>query len=183
MRSAAVFAGVAMAIALVGRALPAQTVQAPGEAMAAEIRKALPAGWTCGVVSEKGKMGHPHGLEEPLFRIDFANENLVFRFVDPPNPVKLVHPNLRLHFHPSSDRVRILRTIEAERIYSWAIPTLFAETKDYLVITSPMWQNHASTQVGETAWGAGVYTEEANRLIAPMLDALKKYFNDRRSRG
>ena len=180
MRPTATFAGVALAVALCGAAAPAQVAQSPGDAMAAEIRKSLPAGWTCTVIAEKGKMGHPHGLEEPAFRIDFVNENLVFRFENPPAPVKLVHPNLRLHFHPNADRARILRTIEAELMYSWAIPTLFAETKHYVVVTSPMWQNHDSFKVGDATWGAGVYTDEANRQIAPLLDALKKYFDTRR---
>ena len=180
IRPAATLAGVTVALALCADAAPAQVAQSPGEAMAAEIQKSLPAGWTCTVISEKEKMGHPHGLEEPLFRIDFVNENLVFRFENPPEATKMVHPNLRLHFHPIADRARILRTIEAERMYSWAIPTLFAETKDYIVVTSPMWQNHDSFKVGTATWGAGVYTEEANRQIAPLLDALKKYFDTRR---
>jgi hypothetical protein len=160
--------------------MPVTTFQSPGETAAADIRKYLPAGWTCAVVSARGEMGHPHGLEEPLFRLDFANANLSFPVDDGPGQARLVHPNLRLHFHASAERERILETIEAERIYSWAIPVLFADTRDYIVVTSPLWQNHYSTQVGGTTWGAGVYTEEANKLIAPLLEALKKYFDSRK---
>jgi hypothetical protein len=158
----------------------AGTAQTPGDAVAAEIRKILPEGWTCTVVSEKGKMGHPHGLEEPVFRLDLENTHVAFREETDPGQVMMVHPNLRLHFHPSADRERILKTIEAERPYSWAIPTLFADTKDYVVVTSPLWQNHYSTKVGDSTWGVGVYTEEANRLIAPLLKALKTYFDSRK---
>ena len=150
--------------------------QSPGEAAASDIQKSLPEGWTCTLVSQKGKMGHPHGLEEPLFRLDFVNSNVAFA-VD--EQTRLVHPNLRLDFHASAERERILETIEAEGIYSWAIPVLFADTRDYVVVTSPLWQNHYSTEVGGTTWGAGVYTEEANGLIAPLLQALKKYSDSR----
>jgi hypothetical protein len=125
-------------------------------------------------------MGHPHGLEEPLFRLDFVNADQTFSVDNGPGQVAVVHPNLRLHFHSSSERERILKTIEAERVYSWAIPVLFADTRDYVVVTSPLWQNHYSTKVGNTNWGAGVYTEEANGLIAPLLSALKAYFDSRK---
>jgi hypothetical protein len=169
--AAVVFAGV-----LWGWTMPVGTAQSPGEAIAADIRKHLPEGWTCTLISEKGKMGHPHGLEEPLFRLDFVNSNVSFTV----DETRLVQPNLRLHFHASAERKHILKTIEAERVYSWVIPTLFADTKDYIVVTSPLWQNHYSTMVGTTTWGAGVYTEGANRLIAPLLRALKEYFGLRK---
>lgn len=106
--------------------------------------------------------------------------SLAFPVENEAGQAKLVHPNLRLHFHVSAERERILKTIDAERIYSWAIPVLFADTKDYIVVTSPLWQNHYSTTLGNTTWGAGVYTEEANRLIAPLLQALKEYFSVRK---
>jgi hypothetical protein len=76
--------------------------------------------------------------------------------------------------------VRILETIEAEKLDSWAIPVLFADTSDYVVVTSPLWQNHYTTTVGDKAWGAGVYTDDANRLIAPLLHALKEHFDSRK---
>ena len=106
--------------------------------------------------------------------------SLAFPVENEAGQAKLVHSNLRLHFHVSAERERILKTIDAERIYSWAIPVLFADTKDYIVVTSPLWQNHYSTTLGNTTWGAGVYTEEANRLIAPLLQALKEYFSVRK---
>src|SRR5262245_8901863 len=150
--------------------------QAPGEALASDLLRFLPAGWTCTVISEKGKMGHPHGLEEPLFRLDFVNSTLTFRASEGPGAPITAHPNLRLHFHPRADRERILRTIKAEEAYSWAIPTLFAETKEYVIVTSPMWQNHFTEKVGDATWGAGVYTDEANKQIDPLLRALKAHF-------
>jgi len=175
MRMSSRIAPVVVAFVLSGPISAVGTAQSPGEAVAADIRKQLPEGWTCTPISEKGKMGHPHGLEEPLFRLDFVNPNVAFT-----EEIGPVHPNLRLHFHASADRERILKTIEAERVYSWAIPTLFADTREYVVVTSPLWQNNNKVQVGNTTWGSGVYTEEANRLIAPLLQALKKYFDSRK---
>ena len=174
MRMSSTIRPVVLALALSGRAMSAATAQSPGEAVAADIRKHLPEGWTCTLISEKGKMGHPHGLEEPLFRLDFVNSTVTF--ADEAGPT---HPNLRLHFHASAERQLILKTIEAERVYSWAIPTLFADTRDYVVVTSPLWQNTTRTKAGTTTWAAGTYTEGANRVIAPLLQALRKYFTSR----
>lgn len=148
---------------------------AGAEGVALDLQNAIPKGWTCTLVSQKGKMGHPHGLEEPLFRLDFANTNLTFRGEITPGQSQLMHPNLRLHFHAIAERERILKTIKAEQIYSWDIPILFAETKQYLIVTSPLWQNHYTEKTGDTAWGAGVYTEEANKAIAPLIKALREY--------
>jgi len=174
VRVSSTIATAVFASLLCGWPVSVGTAQSPGDAVAADIRKYLPDGWTCTLISEKGKMGHPHGLEEPLFRLDFVNSSVAFT-----EEIGPVHPNLRLHFHATAERERILKTIEAERVYSWAIPTLFADTRDYVVVTSPLWRNHYSTKVGNTTWGAGVYTEDANRLIAPLLQTLKKYFDSR----
>ena len=175
MRMPSTIAAVVFTGVLGGWTMPVWTAQSPGDAIAADIRKHLPEGWTCTLISEKGKMGHPHGLEEPLFRLDFVNSNVAF-----PGETGPVPPNLRLHFHANAERERILKTIEAERNYSWAIPTLFADTREYVVVTSPLWQNNDKVKIGNTTWGAGVYTEQANGAIAPLLQALKKYFDSRK---
>ncbi len=174
MRMSSTPATVVFALVVCGPAMSAAIAQSPGEAIAADIRKHLPDGWTCTLIAEKGKMGHPHGLEEPLFRLDFVNSTVTF--ADEAGPT---HPSLRLHFHASAERERILKTIEAERVYSWVIPTLFADTRDYVVVTSPLWQNTTRMKVSNTTWAAGTYTEGANRAIAPLLQALKKYFDSR----
>jgi len=145
------------------------------ERVAADIQNCIPSGWTCTLISEKGKMGHPHGLEEPLFRLDFVNTNLTFR-EEMASGSERVHPNLRLHFHDAADRDRILKTIEAEQSYSWAIPILFGETKEYVIVTSPLWQNRfIAAKTGNKAWVAGSHTDEANKAVAPLLKALKQY--------
>src|SRR5690349_12252683 len=80
----------------------------PGVAVAADIRKTLPAGWTCTLISEKGSMGHPHGLEEPVFRLDFVNTNVTFKVDVAPGKVESEHPNIRLHFYPIADHKHVL---------------------------------------------------------------------------
>ena len=151
--------------------------QAPAERVAADVQKQIPQGWNCILISEKGKMGHPHGLEEPLFRLDFFNTNLAFREETKPGDVEFVHPNLRLHFHDIAERERILKTIEGERVYSWDIPILFAETKEFIIVTSPLWQNNYTEKKGDATWVAGVGTQDANKAIAPLLEALRRYFD------
>jgi hypothetical protein len=62
------------------------------------------------------------------------------------------------------DKAQITRAIDAERNYSWDIPPCYAETRDYLVVTSPPWINN------------GVYTDEAKKLMAPLEQALMRFF-------
>jgi hypothetical protein len=145
-----------------------------GQSVAAEIQKELPEGWSLTLIDEKGKMGHPHGLEEPLFRIDFVNTNVVIResgTVQGTNAVSSVHPNLRLHFHSQADRDQTLEIIEKEKIFSWDIPTLFGETKDFVIVGSPMWHNRFQTSFGS----GGDFSAEANKALHPLLEALRKY--------
>lgn len=128
----------------------------------AQIRAVLPKGWECSVISEPGRMGHPHGLEEPLFRMDFINRNESFQADGLPGEKRRLHPSMRLHFHRIQDKQRIMKVIEAERLYSWDIPIYFSETKDHLIVTSPPWINQ------------GWYTDEARKLIAPLEQILKR---------
>jgi hypothetical protein len=116
-------------------------------------------------------------MDEPLFRLDFVNTNVTFQAKLAADQYKSVHPNLRLHFHPIAEREHVLQTIKAERFYSWNIPILFAETRDYVVITGALWQNHWTESVGGTTWGCGDYSEEANKAIEPLLNALRSYFD------
>lgn len=145
-----------------------------GQSVAAEIQKELPPGWSLTLIDEKGKMGHPHGLEEPLFRIDFVNTNVVIQESGPmhgTNVVSSIHPNLRLHFHSQADRDQTLKIIEKEKIFSWDIPTLFGETTDFVIVGSPTWHNRF-----ETGFAAGGdFSAEANKALHPLLEALRKY--------
>ncbi len=119
----------------------------------------MPNDWTLTVITETGKMGHPHGLEEPVFRIDFTDQTRTFI-----TSATELHPYLRLYFYRINDKEKILGIIQQESIYSWDIPTYFAETKEYIIVTSPLYINH------------GIYTEEAIALFTPLEQALKDYF-------
>jgi hypothetical protein len=141
--------------------------------VAAEIRKQLPEGWSLTLIDEKGKMGHPHGLEEPLFRIDFVNTNIAVNETNRiygTNVVSIMHPNLRLHFHPKADRDKTLEIIKQQQVFSWDIPTLFGETRDFMIIGSPAWYNKSNA-------GAD-HGEEANQAIEPLLRALRRYIDE-----
>ena len=150
------------------------------EDITADIQKQLPEGWKCILISERGKMGHPHGLGEPLFRLDFTNAHLTFKYKIDAGLKKGqfmdVHPNLRLHFHDAAEREHVLQTIHDERIYSWDIPVLFADTKEHVVVTSPLWLNPVSDGIITTA----VRTKESHKATAPLVKALKAYLDGRK---
>jgi hypothetical protein len=156
--------------------------QSPADKVAADIRQILPKGWECIAITEKGKMGHPHGLEEPRFRLDFINTNETFRVEVLPRYTNLVHPNLRLHFHDVQEREHVLRTVEAEQIYSWTIPTLFCETKQFIIVTSPVWINHtvAADETGKIIANVGMTSGEIRSSLFPLEKALKDYCNSRK---
>ena len=158
---------------------PATTSAPEPKEVAAEMRKLLPAGWTCTLISEKGKMGHPHGLNEPLFRLDFINTGVTFPAGIRKRKYLDVNPNLRLHFHAIAEREEVLKTIRAEMGYSWDVPIKFTETKDYIIVTSPLWKNHYTKEVGGTTWAAGDSSDAASMVLRPLLQALKKYFDAR----
>jgi hypothetical protein len=113
-------------------------------------------------------MGHPVGLEEPVFRIDFLNSKTKFsythRFVSKPDNTETYNPCLRLHFHPITDKEPIMKTIAGMSNRSFAIPLYFDETKEYIIITSPGWINH------------GIYNKQARALYTPLEKALKSHF-------
>ena len=165
-----------VAIALLFHLSPAAETNAlpSGQSVAADIQKELPEGWSLTLIDEKGKMGHPHGLEEPLFRIDFVNTNVAIqetRQMYGTNATSSFHPNLRLHFHSQADREQTLKIIEKEKIFSWDIPTLFGETKDFVIVGSPMWHNRFQTDFAS----GGDFSAEANKALHPLLEALRKY--------
>ena len=136
--------------------------------MLSGIQAILPEGWHHTVIDEAAKMGHPAGLEEPIFRIDFLNSKTKFsythRYFSKPDKTETYNPCLRLHFHPITDKEPIMKTIARLSHHSFAIPLYFDETKEYIVITSPGWINH------------GLYNEQATALYTPLEKALKNHF-------
>jgi hypothetical protein len=152
----------------------AKAAEISGESVAADIAKQLLEGWTCNLITEKGKMGYPQGLQEPLFRLDFVNTNIVLHEkLGPLEPVDL-HPNLRLHFHSKTEREEILKVMDSERVSSADISTIFGETKDFVIVSSPAWRNAVIIKEPSGVMVASS-TEEANKAIDPLLQALGKY--------
>jgi hypothetical protein len=124
------------------------------------IQDVLPNSWEMEVIDQKGTMGHPHGLEEPLFRIDFVDHTHQFR----DEGGRAISPSARLYFYDIRDKDPILETIKIEAMYSWDIPDYFDETVEHIIVTSPLYTN------------GGHYSEEAMALYQPIDRALKEYF-------
>ncbi len=125
------------------------------------IQDVLPEGWEMESISQEGLMGHPHGLNEPLFRIDFVDRT--HQFEGPGG--RTYFPSLRLYFYDIQEKGTVLETIEQEKVYSWDVPDYFDKTAEYIVVTSPLYIN------------GGCFSDEAMSLYEPLEKALKDYFN------
>ena len=137
-----------------------------GDALVSQIRRDLPFGWQCRVIQKNGEKGHPHGLGEPIMRMDLSSPEQSF-----PNTKgarrKTLSPLIQLYLYDIADKTHVQEVIEKERLYSWDIPIYFGETEKYIIVTSPPYVNH------------GVFTEEAKRTIRPMWDVLRKHIPNR----
>jgi hypothetical protein len=131
------------------------------DSLIAGMKDALPAGWEMRVIGQKGAMETPHGLDEPVFRIDLVNHAVQFD----DGAGRKIYPSLRLYFYEIAQRDTVLKAIENEKLYSWDIPDYFAETAEYIIVTSPLYIN------------SGHFSEEAMGLFQPLQKALKDYFN------
>jgi hypothetical protein len=125
------------------------------------IHSVLPEGWEMKLISANTKP--PHGLGEPLFRLDFTDTVNKFSQTTTMESYQ-VSPSLRLFFYDIAEKEAVLAVIEDEKIYSWDVPDYYAETADYIIVTSPIYIN------------SGWYTEEATAFYTPLESALKKYF-------
>jgi hypothetical protein len=135
-----------------------------------QIRSHLPNDWKCTVEKQEGKKGHPHGLDEPVFRADFSNPH---QTVDAPRADggKAPNPLIPLYFYNIHSKARVMEVIDKERIYSWDIPIYFGETEEYIVVTSPAYVNH------------GIFTKEAKKSLEPMWEVLRKYIKNKENTG
>jgi hypothetical protein len=125
------------------------------------IHEVLPPGWEMRLISANTKP--PHGLGEPLFRLDFTDT--VNKFSQSMTTENYhVSPSLRLFFYDIAEKDVVLAVIEDEKIYSWDVPVYYAETPDYITVTSPIYIN------------SGWVSEEASALYEPLEKALKEYF-------
>lgn len=125
------------------------------------IKDGIPEGWSYTNITEEGKKGNPHGLEEPVIRIDFINPDEEFENSDETK----YNPSLRLYFYHIAEKQKIMEIIANESIYSWCIPIYFDETERYIIVTSPCYIN------------SGVFTEEAKDYYYTLEKSLKEYFD------
>ncbi len=121
------------------------------------MQGSLPDGWECTIVDQDGQKGHPQGLDEPLFRADFINPNVLFDA----DRREGLNPTIQLYFYDIDSKIHIMKVIAEQGLYSWDIPIYFGETDEYIVVTSPSYVNH------------GVFTEAAKNTIRPMWNALR----------
>jgi beta propeller repeat protein len=127
----------------------------------AGIQEVLPVGWEMRVIDRKGAMEPPHGLDEPVFRLDFVDST--HQFSD--SGGRTIFPSARLYFYEINQRAAIFEVIEKEKVFSWNVPDYFAMTDEYLVVTSPLFIN------------GGHFTEEAKALYAPFEKKIMDYFH------
>ncbi len=123
------------------------------------IQSVLPEGWKLRVIDWEGGMDPPHGLNEPLFRVDFIDPTHEFE-----NQGGMRYPSLRLYFYDIQEKDTVLKTIEQEKMFSWDVPAYFDETTQYIIVTSPLYIN------------GGVFTDQAMKLYSPLETALKNFF-------
>ena len=126
-----------------------------------KITDGIPEGWSYAQITEEGKKGNPHGLEEPVIRIDFINPDEEFENSDETK----YNPSLRLYFYHIVEKQEIMKIIANESMYSWSIPIYFDETERYIIVTSPCYIN------------SGVFTEEAKDYYSTLEKLLKEYFD------
>ncbi len=125
------------------------------------IQSVLPEGWKMELIAQEGLMVPPHGLNEPLFRIDFVDRTHQFEA----QGGQMRFPSLRLYFYDIQGKGAVLEAIEQKKIYSWDIPDYFDESAEYIVVTSPLYIN------------GGCFSNEAITLYEPLEKVLKDYFN------
>jgi hypothetical protein len=124
------------------------------------IKDVLPIGWEMKVIDRKGAMEPPHGLDEPVFRLDFVDHT--HQFSD--SGGRTMFPSARLYFYDINQREAVLEVIEKEKVFSWNVPDYFYETDEYIIVTSPLYIN------------SGNFSEEATALYEPFEKVIKDYF-------
>ncbi len=142
----------------------------PDLLLISRIRQDLPNGWQCAVVRQDGPKRHPLvGLEEPVFRLDFAAPDQFLAHAPGFGTAK-VSPLIQLFVYKISDKAHVLKMIDRGRALSSYPPIYFGETWDFIIVTSPPYVNH------------GIFTMEARRAIRPMWQVLRKHIENRRNK-
>lgn len=125
-----------------------------------KINEGLPKGWQSELIIENEIVGNLKGLEEAIAKINFINiQEKMASSKD-----RWFNPTLVLYFYNIKEKDRILEVIKVESIYSSNIPIFFDETKNYIILTSPLYVN------------AG-HVKEGAELNQPLSKSLKTFFN------
>jgi hypothetical protein len=132
-----------------------------GPPLLRELRAKLPAGWSYTVYQGNEVKQVPHGMGKPVFEFIASNTNASFA-KDPVAGPAVQNPVVPLYFYPQALKPEIMKHIEKEKVYSWAIPIYFGETEDFVVVTSPAFVN------------GGVFTPEARRALRPAWKVLRE---------
>jgi hypothetical protein len=132
------------------------------------IYNVLPEGWEMGLTTHEGYMSSPHGLGEPLFRLDFTDTVNKFNVEHGIESID-ISPGLRLFFYDIDDKQAIMDIIEIESIYSWDIPQYYDEGSLYIAVTSPVYIN------------SGFFDDDVMKYYEPLEKALKNYFAEERN--
>lgn len=106
-----------------------------------------------------------HGLWKPVAIVNFINPNKEIEYYQDVKTDKKYNPSLQLNFYNVTEKQRIMEIIDEEKLYSWCVPVYFAETKKYIIVTSPCYIN------------SGIFTEEAKNYYSPLEKSLKEYFD------
>ncbi|MBN2074271.1 MAG: hypothetical protein JW762_01845 [Dehalococcoidales bacterium] len=133
----------------------------------AGIHEILPLGWEMMLTTQES-MQPPHGLGEPLFRLDFTDTINKFNVEHGIESID-ISPGLRLVFYDIDDKQLIMDIIETEKIYSWDIPQYYDESLLYIAVTSPVYIN------------SGFHDDEVMKYYEPLEKALKSYFAEERN--
>lgn len=138
-------------------------LSASEDALVSRIRKDLPSGWQCTVNTQEGEKGHPHGLQEPVMRMDLTSPEQSFLGFREAR----LSPLIQLYLYDIADKPHVQEVVEKEKVLSLDIPIYFGETEKYIVVTSPAYVNH------------GIFTDEAKQTIRPMWNVLRKHIENK----
>lgn len=78
----------------------------------------------------------------------------------------LLYPSLILNFYPVAQKESVVDSIESIHFYGECMPFIYAETNEFIAITSDCFKNH------------GCIARESQTSLVPLNVALKEYFKN-----
>lgn len=105
-----------------------------------------PLEWECEIIKDNFNTNDiPQNMDLPIAIIKYKIQDR--GFIGYSN--KKITPSLTLDFYPIAKKNELISFIKSQRMYSWCIPIYYGETKDFVIITSPCFNNfkHLSDEV------------------------------------